>query len=115
MLDKTWIPGLTPEKQPRYQPVTDCYYWPVLGSFNNWNIIILSHKSTTSEDFEEIHKVVLDLIGNNMESLVKTSKYSVINTTYLKKLADMCLIMFWVPIRYNSTLYFMVNLFRLVK
>ena len=48
MLDKTWIRGLTPQQKPRYQPVTYFTYWPVLGSFNNWNIIIFPHKETTS-------------------------------------------------------------------
>ena len=82
MLDKTWIPGLTPEKQPRYQPVTDCYYWPVLGSFNNWNIILLSQKATTSEAFEEIHKVLLDGISDNMASLVQCGNHGAMNPTY---------------------------------
>ena len=39
MLDKPWISGIPPDKQEHYKPVTKCTYWPVLGSFNNWNII----------------------------------------------------------------------------
>ena len=39
MLDKPWIYGIPSEKQERYKPVTKCTYCPVLGSFNNWNII----------------------------------------------------------------------------
>ena len=39
MLGKPWISGMPSDKQERYQPVTKCTYWPVLGSFNNWNII----------------------------------------------------------------------------
>ena len=31
MLNKPWIIGLTPKQQPRYQPVNDCSYWPVVG------------------------------------------------------------------------------------
>ena len=81
MLYKPWIPGLTPEKQPRYRPVIDCSYWPVLGSFNNWNIITLSHKATTSEAFEDIHQVVLDGISDNMASMVQSGKYSAMDTT----------------------------------
>ena len=42
MLDKPWISSTPSEKQERYKPVTNCTYWPVLGSFNNWNIIELS-------------------------------------------------------------------------
>ena len=42
MLDKPWISGIPSDKQDRYKPVTNFTYWPVLGYFNNWNIILLS-------------------------------------------------------------------------
>ena len=41
MLDKHWISGIPPGKQEHYKPVTNCTYWTILGSFNNWNIIQL--------------------------------------------------------------------------
>ena len=82
MLDKPWIHVLTPKQKPCYLPVTNCSYWSVLGSFNNWNIITLSHKSTTSEDFKGIHQVVLDGISENMASLVQSAKHEAINTAY---------------------------------
>ena len=44
MIDKPWIYGIPSDEQERYTPVTKCTYWPVLGSFNNWNIIQLSQK-----------------------------------------------------------------------
>ena len=81
MLEKAWIPGMTPEKQPRYQPVTNCSCWPVLGSFNNWNIITFSYKSTTSEAFEETHQAVLDGTSDNMALLVQYGKYGDMDTT----------------------------------
>ena len=81
MLDKPWISGIPSEKQKRYQQVTKCTYWPVLGAFNNWNIIELSSKSTSTKTFDEIHQVVLDGISNNMASLVEYGKYGAINTT----------------------------------
>ena len=68
------------DKQDCYKPVTKCTYWPVLGSFNNWNIIELSSKSTSSDTFDEIHQVVLDGICDNMVSLVESGKYRSINT-----------------------------------
>ena len=43
----------------------------MLGYFNNWNIIKLSHKETTSEEIEKIHQVVLDGIDENMDALAK--------------------------------------------
>ena len=52
MLDKPWISDIQPEKKERYKPVTNCTYCPVLGSFNNWNIIKLSQKSTSSDTFD---------------------------------------------------------------
>ena len=75
MLDKPWISSISSEKQERYKPVTKCTYWPVLGAFNNWNIIELSSKSTSSETFDEIHQVVLDGISDNMAPLVESGKY----------------------------------------
>ena len=82
MLDKAWISGIPSDKQYCYKPVTKCTYWPVLWAFNNWNIIKLSSKSTSSDKFDEIHQVVLDDISDNMASLVESGKYGAINTTY---------------------------------
>ena len=62
--------GIPSDKQERYKPVTKCSYFPVLGSFNNWNIIELSQNSTSSDTFDEIHQAVLDGISYNMASLV---------------------------------------------
>ena len=81
MLDRRWISDIPSDEQERYKPVTKCMYWPVLGYFNNWNIILLSHKSTPFDAFDEIHQVVLDGISDNMASLVESVKYGAINTT----------------------------------
>ena len=70
----------TIRKKERYKPVTNCTYWPVLGSFNNWNIIEISPKSTSSDTFDEIYQVVLDGISDNMASLIESGKYGAINT-----------------------------------
>ena len=79
MLDKPWIYGIPSNKQARYQPVTNCTYWTVLGSYNNWIIIELKPKSITFEAFDDIHQVVLDGIIENMASLVQPVKYDAIN------------------------------------
>ena len=81
MLDQPCIYGIPSNKKARYQPVIDFTYWPVLGSYNNWNIIHLILKSTPFEAFEKIHQVVLDGISDNMASLVKSFKYDTINTS----------------------------------
>ena len=81
MLDKPRINGIPSDEQERYKPVTKCTYWQVLGSFNNWNMIQLSQKSTPSDTFDEIHQVVLDGIRDNIALLVKPGKYGAINTT----------------------------------
>ena len=49
--------------------------------FNNCNIIALSHRTTTSEAFEDINQVVLDGISYKMASLVQSGKYGAMNTT----------------------------------
>ena len=43
----------------------------MLGYFNNWNIINLSHKATYSEDTDKINQVVLDVISEKITALVK--------------------------------------------
>ena len=66
-------PGLQvcQHRKPLHQTVKDCTYWLVLGYFNNWNIIKLSNKATTSEEIDKIHQVVLDGINENMDALLK--------------------------------------------
>ena len=58
----------------------------MLHCFNNWNIIKISNKTTTSEDFETIHQVILGGISENMFSLVQPGKYGATSTTYPTKL-----------------------------
>ena len=70
MIDKPWIYGIPSDKQDRYKPIINCTDWTVLGSFNNWNMIQLSQKSTPSEAFDEIHQVILDGISYDMASFV---------------------------------------------
>ena len=81
MLDKPWISGIPSDKKQRYKSVTNCTYWPVLGPFNNWNMIQLSQKSNPFDAFDEIHQFVLDVISENMSPLVESRKYGSINTT----------------------------------
>ena len=85
MLDKSWISIIPSQKQTHYQPVTNCNYWTVLGPYKNWNIIELTPKYTPFEAFDEIHKVVLDGISENMASLVQSGMYGAINTDDTKK------------------------------
>ena len=51
IINKPWISGIPPDKQERYKPVTNCTYWPVLGPFINWYIILFSSKSNSSDTF----------------------------------------------------------------
>ena len=78
IVGKPWIYGIYSKKQTRYQPVTNCTYWPVIGSFNNWNIIHLSQKPTPFKEFEDISQVVLDGISDNMAWLFQSVKYGTI-------------------------------------
>ena len=81
MLDKPRDYGVDTTKQPLYQPVFECKYWPVLGSFDNWNIVQFTNKTTSSEEFDELHKVVIDGISETMASLVQLGNSSAINET----------------------------------
>ena len=51
-------------------------------SFNKWKIIQFTNKTTTNEDFDAVHKVLLDGISDNMSAIVHDEKYGAINTTY---------------------------------
>ena len=42
----------------------------------------MSSKSTSSDIFYEINQVVLDVISDNMASLVESGTYGAISTTY---------------------------------
>ena len=79
MLDNTWDYGVEHTKHTRYQPVVECTYWPVLGSFNKRNIVKIT-KKTSSEDFDELHKVFIDDISDDIASLGQLGKYGAINT-----------------------------------
>ena len=82
ILVKSWVHGIPLKQQPCYQPVKYCTYWPVLGSFNNWNIIQLSHKASSSEEIDKIHQVLIDGISDNRYELLQPGKYDAINTIY---------------------------------
>ena len=77
MIVKPLVHGLTPQQQPRCQPVKYFTYCSVIGFFNNCKIITLSHKDTTSK----VHQVPLDRIGEKMALLVQFGKYGAIKTT----------------------------------
>ena len=79
MLENPWDYGVNPTKRPRYQHVVDCAYWHALGSFNNCTTINFTNKTTWSEDFDEVHKVVIGGISDNIASLVQLGKYGAIN------------------------------------
>ena len=57
----------------------DFTYWPLLGSLNKWNIIHFTNKKTSSEDFDEMHQLVLHGISDNIASQVYTGKYGAIS------------------------------------
>ena len=80
ILDKPCIYGILSTKQACYQPVANSNYWIALGSYNNLNIIHLTPKLIPSEAFDEIYKVFIDRIIENMASLVQSGMYGDINT-----------------------------------
>ena len=51
----------------------------MLGSFNKRNIVKIT-KKTSSEDFDELHKVFIDDISDDIASLGQLGKYGAINT-----------------------------------
>ena len=89
ILDKPLTPGLPPQQQAQYQTVEDCIYQKVLESFNNWDIITLSHKSVTSEAFDKIHQVLLHDTSKKLVSLVQPGEYGATKKQILQQWANM--------------------------
>ena len=54
----------------------------MLGSFNNWKNIQFTNKVTTNDYFDAVHKVVLDVISDNMSALFHNGKSGAINAAY---------------------------------
>ena len=54
----------------------------MLVSFNSWNIIQFTSKTTSIEYFDAVHKLVLDVISENMAYLVQVRKYGAIKSSY---------------------------------
>ena len=63
MLDKPLISGIPPKKQARYQPISKCTYWSVLGPYNNCNIIEITPKCIPFGAFDDIYQFVIDGIS----------------------------------------------------
>ena len=89
-LDQHRVIGLPEHQQLQYQPIKYCTYWPVLGSFNNWNNLKLSYKETSGEEIDKIYQVVLARISNNMDALLPTSQYGAIHTTDTYTMGILC-------------------------
>ena len=68
-------------KESRYETDIDCTYWPVPGSYKNYNTIHLSKKPTTFNTFDEKHQGFLERISDNMASLVQSGNYGDITTS----------------------------------
>ena len=79
MLDKLWEYGVETTKYTHYQICFDCKYWHMLGSLNKWSIIKFTNKTTSSESFNEVHKLVLYGISENIPSLLQLRKYGATN------------------------------------
>ena len=54
----------------------------MLGALNSWYIIKFNNKTTLSEEFDGIHKGIIDGNNGNMSSLVHSGKHGAINTAY---------------------------------
>ena len=102
-------------KQALFQHVTNCTYWPVLVSYNNCNIIYLTPKATYFEAFDEVHKVVLDRISENVDSLVQSGMYGALNTDETKNNYSMSFNSSQRHIHYKIVQQLMDKLFLLVN
>ena len=65
MSDNKWSPGVSRTENPYCQHVLYYKNWPMLGTYNNWNIINLTNEYISIEYFDDIQNVFLDLINQH--------------------------------------------------
>ena len=90
MLCNTWTPSLPHILQPCYQYVTVFVYWCLFFTYNKWKTVNFNNKYTSSEQLNDIHKVVLDAISNNMDALIDIGRFIAISTTDQSKNDSLC-------------------------
>ena len=80
-LDKPRNPGVPPHQQPCYKPVKYCTFWPVLGSFNHWNIINFHMRQHLLRNLIRFITFYLTESATTCMHWRKFYKYVAINTT----------------------------------
>jgi hypothetical protein len=61
--------------------VDGCVYHSILGDYNKWIIMDFTRDNEADKEcFEEIHKILVQSIGNNMAELVEINFYGAVNT-----------------------------------
>ena len=80
-LEKPWVHGVSPIELPRYAKVDGCVHHSILGDYNKWIIMDFTRDSETDKEcFEEIHKILVQSIGNNMAEFVEINCYGAVDT-----------------------------------
>ena len=78
--DKHQVPCNTYYYQPICAHIYFCVYVPILGSFNEWEIVTFDNSSTIEDSFNIIHKVTLDGMSSQMWSVVTHVYFRVLIT-----------------------------------
>ena len=115
MIDQPWNLNDPSQQQPSYQISKNSTYWPVFGSFKNWNIILLSHKATSSEDIDKINKVLLYGISYKVAEMLQTGEAGNIDTTDTTKMGYYMVKSCQKPTHYNNKQLVMEKLVQLMK
>jgi hypothetical protein len=77
-LEKPWVPGVEPEKQPMFASSVHCIYWPLFKQaagepgLNDWKILKLEKKKGSDEDETEVYAEVLAGVETMMAEQIKT-------------------------------------------
>jgi hypothetical protein len=49
-LERLWLPGVTAKEQPRYSRNSQCTYFRIFDSLNDWQIISLSPNANSNDE-----------------------------------------------------------------
>ena len=64
---------------PRYSSVKRFKYYQILRKYNDWVITVIIKKGTDEEEYESVHKVVLDALVNNTSQAIQVGSIGAID------------------------------------
>jgi hypothetical protein len=80
-LERMWLPGVTPEEQPRYSRNSRCILFQIFDGLNDWQIISLSpNVNSNNDEVDEAQAYALKGIETITSEQVEMGNYGAFTT-----------------------------------